>query len=337
MPRPTIADVARRAGVSPAAVSFAINNRPGVGEETRARILQAAKELGWQPSASARALTEARARAVGLVIARDLDELELDAFFVRFLGGIERALAPSDYALLLHVQPGSGDVDLDTYGRLAAAGRVDGFVLTDVRLDDARFRLLEDAGMPAVVAGHPVGECPFPWVETQHAEGMAAAVDHLVGAGHRRIGFLGADAALEHVAVRRRRWEEALRARGVEPGRAEHGDAGDPAGERAAGRLLDASVRPSAVVCTSDRLAIALLAAARERGLAVPRELAVTGFDDSPLAALATPPMTSVRVDYAQFGEAAATVLLALVEGAAPPPFQPAPPRLSVRASTARP
>src|SRR3954462_11150967 len=91
--RPTIADVARRAGVSAAAVSFAVNDRPGVSPETRERILAAARELGWRPSAAARALTEARTRAIGLVLARDAAQLEVDAFFVRFLSGIERALS----------------------------------------------------------------------------------------------------------------------------------------------------------------------------------------------------------------------------------------------------
>src|SRR3954451_11374807 len=95
--RPTIADVARRAGVSSAAVSFAVNDRPGVSPETRERILAAARELGWRPSASARALTEARTRAIGLVLAREAAALELDAFFVRFLSGIERALTAADY------------------------------------------------------------------------------------------------------------------------------------------------------------------------------------------------------------------------------------------------
>src|SRR6201994_2571653 len=90
--RPTIADVARAAGVSPAAVSFAVNDRPGVSPETRERIIAVARELGWTPSASARALTEARTRAIGLVLARDAEALELDAFFVRFLSGIEQAL-----------------------------------------------------------------------------------------------------------------------------------------------------------------------------------------------------------------------------------------------------
>src|SRR6187401_859907 len=104
--RPTIADVARRAGLSAAAVSFAVNDRPGVSSGTRERILEAARELGWQPSASARALTEARTRAIGLLLARSVTQLEGDSFFVRFLSGIERALGAADYALLLQIVPG---------------------------------------------------------------------------------------------------------------------------------------------------------------------------------------------------------------------------------------
>src|SRR3954465_14282581 len=127
--RPTIDDVAARAGVSSAAVSFAVNGRPGVGEDTRRRILAAAHEQGWGPMASARALTEARARAVGLLLARGVDQLEVDPFFVRFLAGVERALARSDHDLVLRV---AERIELGTYERLAAAGRVDGFLLCDV-------------------------------------------------------------------------------------------------------------------------------------------------------------------------------------------------------------
>src|SRR5918912_3505893 len=148
--RPTIADVARRAGVSATAVSFAVNDRPGVSPATRSRILAAARELGWRPSASARALTEARTRAIGLVLARDAKQLELDAFFVRFLSGIERTLAPADHALLLQVVPADGSIA--AYARLARGGRVDGFLLTDIAVDDPRFGLLQTEGIPAVLA-----------------------------------------------------------------------------------------------------------------------------------------------------------------------------------------
>jgi DNA-binding LacI/PurR family transcriptional regulator len=325
--RPTIADVARRAGVSAAAVSFAVNNRPGVSGETRERILSAARELGWRPSASARALTEARARAIGLVLARDPEQLELDSFFVRFLSGLERTLAPADYALLLQLVP-EGPA-LGAYERLAGAGRVDGFLLTDVEVDDPRFALLEQAGLPVVLAGHPAGGCPFRWVETRHAEGMAAVAEHLLALGHRRIGFLGGAAGYEHVQVRLARWREAA---GESAGPVVHARP-EEAGQAA--RALLAAPTPTAIVCTSDALAMAVVAAARERGFAVPGDVSVVGFDDSALAALSSPALTSVRVDYAEFGAAAAGVLLAGIAGEPPPAYSPSAPELVARASTA--
>lgn len=329
--RPTIADVARRAGVSAAAVSFAVNDRPGVSPETRERILEVARDLGWRPSASARALTEARTRAIGLVLARNAAQLELDAFFVRFLSGIERVLTEVDYALLLQLVPGGAAAALPAYERLAAAGRVDGFLLIDVELDDPRFALLEATGVPVVLAGRTAGECPFPWVETRHEEGMAAPVEHLAALGHERIAFFGGRADFEHVQTRLARFREAVVAAGVQEGLVVHADEGEI--EAAAEVLLAAE--PTAVVCATDRLALALVVAARERGLDVPGALSVTGFDDSPLAALASPALTSVRVDYAEFGEAAARELLAAIGVADAPEFSPSAPALVVRASTA--
>src|SRR4051794_2358250 len=230
--RPTIADVARRAGVSAAAVSFAVNDRPGVSPQTRTRILAAARELGWRPSASARALTEARTRAIGLVLARDAAQLEVDAFFVRFLSGIERALSAADYALLLQLVPGGATAALPAYQRLAAAGRVDGFLLTDVEVNDPRFDLLESAGVPVVLAGRPgAGDCPFPWLETRHDEGMAAPVRHLVELGHHSIAFLGGRAEFEHVQVRRGSWRATLAAAGLPEGPVAYADDGGAVGE----------------------------------------------------------------------------------------------------------
>ena len=321
--RPTIDDVARRAGVSSAAVSFAMNGRRGVGEATRVRILDAAAELGWSPSAPARALGRGRAGAIGLLLARPVETLEVDPFFLRFLAGVERGLATSDHALLLRVLDEEGPVDVAAYERLAAQGRVDGFLLSDVELDDARFDVLAQAGLPVVVAGHPPGPCPFPWLETRHAEGLAAATAHLVERGHERIGFLGGVARYEFEQARLSAWREELSRAELEPGAVTWGDPA-AAVER----------RPSALVCTSDVLAAGALAAARERGLAVPQDLALAGFDDAGLAALSSPPLTSVRIDYAQFGEGAAMALLAAIAGAPQPVFEPAEPRLVVRGST---
>jgi DNA-binding LacI/PurR family transcriptional regulator len=331
--RPTIADVARRAGVSPALVSFAFNDRPGVSAPTRERILVAAKELRWRPSASARALTQARTQTVGLVLSRGADELEVDSFFVRFLSGVERTLARADYAMLLQLVPATdAAATLGAYERLISADRVDGFLLTDPELEDPRFPLLAQAAVPVVIAGRPAAAAPFPWLETEHDRGISLAVAHLTGLGHERIGFLGGSRAYEHVQRRYMRWREAMGAGGFADDLAAFADADLSA---AAARVLDHE--PTAVVCTSDTLAIALIRAVHDRGRSVPDHLSVIGFDDSLLAALSSPALTSVRVDYTAFGAAASAALLAVVDGAQAPPYRPESPTLEVRASTTRP
>jgi DNA-binding LacI/PurR family transcriptional regulator len=331
--RPTITDVARRAGVSPTLVSFAFNDRPGVSAPTRERILVAAKELRWRPSASARALTQARTQTVGLVLSRRADELEADSFFVRFLSGVERTLAQADYAMLLQLVPNTdAAATLSAYERLTTADRVDGFLLTDPQLDDPRFPLLAQAGMPVVIAGRPAGAVPFGWLETEHDRGISLAVEHLVGLGHQRIGFLGGLRAYEHVQRRYMRWREATREAGLPEDRVAFADLDLSA---AAARVLEHE--PTAVVCTSDTLAIALTRAVHERGLSVPDHVSVIGFDDSLLATLSSPGLTSVRVDYTGFGAAASAALLAVIDGAQAPAYLPPPPTLEVRASTAAP
>jgi LacI family transcriptional regulator, repressor for deo operon, udp, cdd, tsx, nupC, and nupG len=335
--RPTIADVARRAGVSRAAVSFAINGRPGVAEETRARILRAAEELGWRPSVSARALSRAQTGAIGLVLVRQADRLEFDDFFVRFLAGVERTLTARDYALLLQVLSPDAGRGLHAYRRLVNSRRVDGMLVTDVLVEDPRFGLLAESGLPTAVAGRPIGQCPFPALETQHAEGMARLVEHLIALGHRSVAFIGGDPNYEYVATRRNVWMDTLRHAGLEPGLSASVVPEDTAAQAATARVLQARARPTAIVYTSDMLALAGAGVARKLGLDVPRDVSITGFDDSPVSAVSSPPLTTVRVDYAGFGEAAAALLLAEIEGAPRPPFEPAPPKLIVRRSTAPP
>ena len=251
------------------------------------------------------------------MLARDPAALETDAFFARFVAGLERTLAPRDLALLLQLAPAP---DPRAYARLAAAGRVDGFVLTDVARDDPRFAVIEAAGVPAVVAGHPGPECPFPWLETAHGEGMAAAARHLAARGHERIGFLGG-------AGRARLRPGAARALARGAGRRR---AGARAGgvRRPARRLLAAASPPSPrrATCSPSRCS--------RRPAAAGRDLAVTGFDDSPLAVHNVPALTSVRVDYAEFGAAAAAALLRAIDGADPAPARLSPPVLVVRASS---
>jgi DNA-binding LacI/PurR family transcriptional regulator len=334
--RPTISDVARRAGVSIAAVSYVMNDLPGVGDETRERILAIAGEMGWRPSGPARALTRARAGAVGLVLARDPGDLELDPFSVRFLAGVERTLGVHDCALVLQmIAPQLPDLDVAPYARLMEAGRVDGFLVTDPRRDDARIALLADAALPAVVVGQTSRPCPLPVLETDHLAGMARAVEHLLSLGHRRIGFVGAAESYEHVRARREIWDATVRRAGHEPGPVAYAGSTDPTGADATAAVLGDPAGVTAIAYTTDLIAVSGMVRARELGRPVPATLSVTGLDDSPLAAPAG--LTSVRIDYRGLGEGAAAHLMALIAGEPPPPFTPKPAELLVRSSTAPP
>jgi DNA-binding LacI/PurR family transcriptional regulator len=155
-------------------------------------------------------------------------------------------------------------------------------------------------------------------------------VEHLAELGHERIGFFGGRAEYEHVHEREACWRAALAGAGLPIGPVVH--VSDEPGAAALALLAE---NPTAVVCASDVLALGVVLAARSLGLSVPGDVSVTGFDDSPLAALASPALTSVRVDYAEFGSAATTALLAAISGEPAPEYAPSAPALVVRASTA--
>ncbi|MET0955358.1 MAG: LacI family DNA-binding transcriptional regulator, partial [Cryobacterium sp.] len=213
-PKVTIADVAREAGVSKGLVSFALNDRPGVSAETRARILQVAGTLGWTPSLRARSLSSKRSFALGLVIARDPEVLGSDPFFTSFIAGVETILAPEGLALVLCVVPDE-PTELQTYRTLVTDGRVDGVFLSDLRRDDNRIPCLAELGLPAVTLGRPDQPSPFPSVSIDDTSGVAASVRHLVELGHRRIAHVAGSPAMLHGGRRRDAFSAAMRAAGL--------------------------------------------------------------------------------------------------------------------------
>lgn len=334
--RPTITDVARAAGVSKGAVSFALNGRPGVAEETRRRILAVAKELGWTPSHRARALSASRAFAVGLVLARPPELLGADPFFPAFIAGVERVLAERNQALVLQVVTNQR-AEEDGYRRLAADGRVDGVFLLDLRVADPRIALLGQLRLPAVTLGRPDVASPFPAVLVDDRPGITAAVGHMVELGHRHVAHVAGPEHFLHGAARRDAWEGALRAAGLPPAPCVPSDFSAAGGARATRQLLDLAEPPSAIIYANDVMAMAGMAVARERGLDVPGVLSVTGFDDTELAAHISPSLTSVRTDPSGWGRVAARTLLDLIDGDGGADVEMPPAQLVVRASTAAP
>ena len=333
--RPTIADVARLAGVSNGTVSFALNDRPGVGAATKARILAACEELGWTPDARARALSTSRSSALGLVIARPPELLGSDPFFAPFIAGIESVLALRGHVLVLQVI--GEEHEERAYRRLASEGRVDGVFLTDLRVDDPRPALLREIGMPALAVGRQRGEPRLPSVLLDDLGGVTAAVEHLVGLGHRRIAHVGGPPTLVHGADRRRAWREAMAGAGLAPGPDLVGDFTAAGGAKATAEALADVPRPTAIVYANDLMAIAGAHQVAAAGLRVPDDVSITGFDDVELAAHVSPSLTTVTTDAMAWGAQAASRLLDLVDRRTVPDQESSAVRLVVRGSTAPP
>jgi DNA-binding LacI/PurR family transcriptional regulator len=333
MPRPTIADVARAAGVSKSAVSFALNNRPGVGEDTRHRILSAARDLGWTPDSKARALSVSKALAVGLVIARTPETLRSDPFFPSFIAGAETVLSDRGYSLLLHLVP---DVEREEeiYRRLGSEGRVDGIFVTDLRVEDPRPALLAELGLPAVIIGPALPEPFWPAVGVADAPGIAAAVQHLADLGHTRIAHVSGPLQVVHGRSRADAWATALAEAGLPRGRCVEADFSAESGVRATRELLESGERPTAIVYANDLMAMAGLSWAASRGVRVPEDLSITGFDDTEISAHLQPALTTVSMDVVTWGATAANRLLELVSGTPADHLDLPAARLVVRGST---
>jgi DNA-binding LacI/PurR family transcriptional regulator len=312
--RPTIADVARHAGVSKGAVSFALNGRAGVSDETRQRILDAAAELGWSPSHQARALSTRRAFSLGLVVARDPDLLGADPFFPTFIAGVEKVLAERDQMLVLQVVT-SPAAEEAGYRRLARDGRVDGVFVIDLRKADPRIALLAEIGLPAVTLNRPDVPSPFPAVVLDDRPGIAAAVAHLAGLGHSAIAHVTGPDVFLHAIARREAFQQAMADAGLPPGQVVPGDFTAAGGRAATHRLLTGEHPPTAIVYANDVMALSAIAVAAELGIRIPEDVSITGFDDTTLAAYVHPALTTVRADARSWGEVAATTLLALIDG----------------------
>jgi len=334
--RVTITDVARRAGVSKGLVSFALNDRAGVSPETRARILQAARDLGWTPSLRARSLSTHRSFALGLVIVRNPDVIGADPFFPSFIAGVDSVLAPEGRALVLSVVPDE-ERELETYRSLVAGGRVDGVFLGDLRHQDRRIPLLAELGLPAVTLGRPEGESPFPAVSIDDTPGMAESVRYLVGLGHRRIAHVAGSPTMLHGSRRREAFDRALQEAGLAAGQTIETDSSVAAGSAATRELLTRASPPTAIVFANDTMAVAGLGVAHELGIRVPDALSITGFDDIEFSRYVHPPLTTVSTTPVEWGRAAAHTLLRLVEGGTADDVDLPPARLTIRGSTAAP
>ncbi|WP_097328077.1 LacI family DNA-binding transcriptional regulator [Paractinoplanes atraurantiacus] len=335
--RPTIADIAKRVGVSPGAVSFALNGRPGVSEQTRARILEVAREMNWRPHRAARALGGAQAGVVGLVLARDPRTLGSEQFYTQILYGMQDMLSAHSSAVQMQlVRDTTAEISL--YRHWASEHRVDGLVLVDLQLDDPRIAVVRELGLPAVTLGLPgePGQLPSVWADD--AEAMTTIVDYLAALDHRRIAHVAGPPVYQHTARRAAALRAQVTERGLHAGESVPTDFSDAQGAAATRALLSRAERPTAIVYDSDLMAAAGLGVALEMGIEVPRQLSIVSFDDSVLTRIVHPALTCLSRDTHALGAQVATTLLeAIADASFRESVRTETPHLVVRGSTARP
>ena len=337
--RPRIADVAREAGVSKTAVSFAFNSPERLSPDTATRIHEVADLLGYRPHPVARMLSQRRTRTLGILTPQALSVVFANPFFATFSEGVAAAAEEAGYGLLF-VSP--------IYGSLArAVGRatVDGFVAIGLSEEHPEVGQIRRAGLPIVL----VDSAAFPEhaaVDVDDEGGARQAAEHLLALGHRDFLVVGvepptpgADSDFGGVVGRRLAgYRAALRNAGVElpDSRVVVGPASLDGGAACFTRAWEDGLRPTAVLAMSDVMAIGAIGAAGRLGLAVPADLSVVGFDDIELASHVQPPLTTVHQPVRRKGQEACRLLLAAIEGrdAARPDHRLLETRLIVRASS---
>ncbi len=313
----TIHTIAKMANVSPGTVSRVLSGKPGVGDETRQRIQTLIQSLNYQPNVSAQRLGSRRSWSIGLVFSESASAATAQPIFPEMIGALSDYLAEENYTLTLFSQasrPNQGVL------QACAQGKVDGVILPDIRIHDEIVHDLRQAGIPFVVIGQRSADPGLCWVDTNHDETTAALTELLIDQGHQRIAFINGSEDYSASRLRARGFQSAMGKHGlpVPPERMRQESFSSQTGYRHAADLLrlPPDERPSAIVAASDLIAVGCLQAAYERGVQVPGDLAITGFDDNPIAQYMQPPLTTARAPIREMGIAAGRFMLALLKPA---------------------
>jgi LacI family transcriptional regulator len=310
MERVTIAQVAAAAGVSAVTVSNVINGRPGASEKTRQVVMAAVQQLGYTPNLAARGLKGGRTSLVG-VLALDLT----NQYSLEIVRGIADELATVEMEVLISATYQDAGREADRV-RFLTNGLVDGLLFIAPVLDEATLHVLRGSGRPAVVIDPRRFDVQIPRVVVDNYRGSRDATRHLIELGHRRIAYIGGDEDFESSAERRRGFLDAMNLAGVEvnPELMREVAYSYDGGTCAATELL-VDPMPTAIVAAGDLMAFAAIDVARSRGLEIPLELSVVGFDDLPQARQSFPGLTTVRQPLHDMGVAAVRMLLAQLDG----------------------
>lgn len=316
MEKITIDDIARMTGVSKTTVSRVMNGVPGVKEDTKQRIMEIVKALDYKPSSFAQGLATKRTKMLGLI----LPERGMDQFHLNLVGSVANTVCFYGYRLMI------SSVKDDWGYQLVKQNVIDGLLIFDIKVHhDERIRILKELNFPFVtIGGPPDGEENVAFVDIDNEKAAFEATSYLIQLGHRKIVFLGGPKDLQVGFLRLRGYYNALNNAGIISERSLiiHGDYTEKSGYLEMNKVLDAGTEFSAIFTVSDAMAIGALKALRERGIKVPRDISMIGFDNIPMAKYVEPPLTTVKFLTDELGKQAANLLIQIIEGNKPECYQ---------------
>jgi len=302
----TIKEIARQANVSPATVSKALNSRHDVSDETRRKILEIAESQNFVPSASAKNLKLQRTENIGVIFCRESQPLSSNPFYSRVLEGIEAELAINNYNLVLHLLPNDYKGNLP---KMLREKQVDGVILAGVIREDFIERLKE-LNVVTVLLDPKIYLEEMSQVLIDNEHGAFLATQYLISLGHSRIGFISGDLERRSFNLRLKGYRKALEYHAIPYNKNYISTGGLEKGYEHMIQLLELQDRPTAVFSANDINAIYGYKAINDKGLRIPDDISVIGFDDIELAKIASPPLTTVRVYKEEMGSIAVRILL---------------------------
>ncbi len=317
--RVTSQQVANHAGVSRTTVSFILNDVPGVKfpQETKDRVFNAAEELGYVRDEAARTLASGKTYTVGLVLSQ-AEHLKVDSFISQAVYGLNEVCNRQGFRLLIE---SAEDIDqVGTYRNLVRAKKIDGLVVINSRIDDKQLYKIVDEGFPTVLigtVGHPKEHVIV------HESKTEDVIKHLLSLSHKRIAHVALAPLSDHSVSFERLlgYRKVMTDAGLYAGDEleRFGNYSAESGFEAMKDLLRDKPYPTAVFAGNDTIAVGVMAAIQQQGLRIPEDIAVVGYDDIPIAAYTTPPLTTVRQSAHESGELAGDMLIQLVRGEEPP------------------
>jgi DNA-binding LacI/PurR family transcriptional regulator len=308
----TLKDIARRVNRSVTTVSRALHDYDDVNEETRQLVKRTAREMGYMPNVVAQRLQKRRTDTLGVILPTFGPRLS-DPHFGEVLAGVGDQIARAGFDLLISITGPDMD-ELEAYRQKITGKRLDGVLVIRTLRHDKRIEFLLSESMPFVAYGRTLDDCDFPYVDVDYMVGMRALVQHLGDLGHKRIGCVVGSPEFTFVFYQLEGFRQAMINCGlsVDESLVIEADLTQRGGYGAAQTLLSQSDPPTAIIASNDLMALGVMSAAQDQGLDVGRDIAVSGFDDIPLAETSHPTLTTIGLPAHRLGELMGQMLVSL-------------------------